>query len=773
LKRNFHLENWFAHSVQSGDGLVADDQSRWELLGVHLRAVANRARSFSEKFGSGEMGYATGLLHDLGKYHPDFQRRLAGEHIRVDHSTAGAAAAITLYGPYLGKLLAYAIAGHHTGLADGVRDGETRRTPLKDRLASKADAAGELALAKQDGLTPPKELSAPALRPSSDYSGFFYTFFGRMMFSALVDADFLETEKFYAEVEGWTPERGDETPIATLKRSLDGWLADKMVDAPDTPVNRLRAEILAHARARAIEKPGVFKLTVPTGGGKTLTSLAFALDHVLAHGLDRVVYVIPYTSIIEQTAEVFRGALGPYADSVLEHHSAFDETEVERREGREKLRLAMENWDARIVVTTAVQFFESLFADRPSRCRKLHNLARSVVVLDEAQTLPLPVLRPCVMALQELVRNYATSVVLCTATQPALERTGDPVRSFEGGFEGARELAPEPGLLFSALKRVRIEHAGTLEDAALAERLGAAEQVLCIVNTRTHARAVFDRIRDLPGTYHLTTLMCAIHRQGVLAQIRADLMSKRPCRVVATSLIEAGVDVDFPVVYRAEAGLDSIAQAAGRCNREGSRDLSASFTYVFEPAADKSKGAADIRQRAEAARTILRLGGDPLAPDAIEGYFREVYWVKGGQALDRGGILKVCERIGRGLDIPFDTIAHAFRMIDDVMVPVIVPLDPERPGHLGGEAANLVARLPFAEGIAGIARKLQRFTVPVPVPARGHLVSEGAAEVVSMLKPQNRLGDQFVVLRNANLYDVRTGLWWEDPAFVRAATLIV
>ena len=265
-----------------------------------------------------------------------------------------------------------------------------------------------------------------------------------MLFSALVDADYLDTEEYFAELQGVPRPRGRHPTLAELRRRLNGHLDRLAAGAEAGPVNDLRQEVLAHMRGKAAEPPGLFTLTVPTGGGKTLTSLAFALEHARRHGLARVIYVIPYMSIIEQTAEVFRKALRgddkEDPDFVIEHHSTFDEDRVSEREAKEKLRLAMENWDAPIIVTTAVQFFESLFGNRPSRCRKLHNVASSVIILDEAQTLPLQYLRPCVAALDELARNWRTSVVLCTATQPALAKSN----GFCGGFENVRELAPDP-----------------------------------------------------------------------------------------------------------------------------------------------------------------------------------------------------------------------------------------------------------------------------------------------------------------------------------------
>jgi len=341
-------------------------------------------------------------------------------------------------------------------------------------------------------------------------------------------------------------------------------------------LNALRSEIRAHAVAKASLSPGPFTLTVPTGGGKTLTSLSFALEHAVRHGLRHVVYVIPYTSIIEQTAAVFRQALNTQ-EGVLEHHASFDWEGAGRSmresasgdEALARLRRAAENWDAPLVVTTAVQFFESLFAARTSRCRKLHNLARSVIVLDEAQSLPLRLLNPCLAALDELGRSYGTSVVLCTATQPAVRRVKD---GFAAGLDlpAERELAPDPPAFYARLRRQRIERApGPIEDEAIAARFAERQQMLCIVNSRRHAWELFRLIGGQEGAVHLSTYMCPRHRSLLLEMIKARLRDGAPVRLVATSLVEAGVDFSFPEVWRAEAGLDSVAQAAGRCNREG------------------------------------------------------------------------------------------------------------------------------------------------------------------------------------------------------------
>jgi CRISPR-associated endonuclease/helicase Cas3 len=405
----------------------------------------------------------------------------------------------------------------------------------------------------------------------------------------------------------------------------------------DTEVNQLRAGILSHVRGQSAHEPGLFSLTVPTGGGKTLASLAFALDHAIAHGLRRVIFVIPFTSIVEQNAQAFRDAFGDLGEAaVLEHHSAYFDDPKSAPESKDKRKLAMENWDAPVVVTTAVQFFESLFADRPARCRKLHNIAGSVVILDEAQTLPLKLLRPCVTLLDELALNYRTSVVLCTATQPALNAE----EGFLDGLKNVRELAPDPPGLYQQLRRVNVRHVGALDDEALTGHMRQREQVLCIVNNRRHARVLFESIADQPGAYHLTTLMCAKHRSAVLAEVRQQLKDGLPCRLVSTSLIEAGVDIDLPTVLRAEAGLDSIAQAAGRCTREGRRGHQDSEVLVFATANPDWAPPTELKQFAQAFRTVEpRYRDDLLAPEAIRAYFHELYWQKGAKELDAHDLL--------------------------------------------------------------------------------------------------------------------------------------
>lgn len=736
---------FFAHSTDSGD------QSDWQRLDSHLHAVGELAANRAEVFGGAELGRAAGLLHDLGKYTEEFQQRLKGKYPRVDHATWGARIACEHYGA-LGKLLAYGIAGHHAGLANG-RDSEKRRC-LTDRMKTELprllpDWQREIELPRVGALGPPERFKPHPNRPQ-----FQLGFLARMIFSCLVDADFIDTEAFYKNVNHERNLRDGQSPsLADLRRKLDQFL--HRFEA-DTPVNKLRAEILQTVRCNATREPGLFSLTVPTGGGKTLTSLAFALDHAIQHGMRRVIYVIPFTSVVEQNAAVFREALGELGDlAVLEHHSAFIDDERNSPEARDKLKLAMENWDASIVVTTAVQFFESLFADRPSRCRKLHSIAGSVVILDEAQVLPIKLLRPCVAAIDELARNYRASIVLCTATQPAL-RAPD----FSSGLENVRELAPKPVHLFRELNRVRIRHVGAKSDEELTEEIASREQVLCIVNNRRHARALYDSIARFPGAFHLTTLMCARHRSLVLAEIRQRLNNNQHCRLVATSLIEAGVDVDFPTVLRAEAGLDSIAQAAGRCNREGKRPVDTSEVSIFNPDTEQWKPPPELSQFAQAAREIWRrFPHEPLSLAAIEEYFGLLYWQKGEQ-LDAHDLLRRFEE--GGLDgMPFETVSGRFRMIDSMQFPVIIQSgahDPE------GEAARILGELKFVERAGGTARRLQPYIVQVPKYGYDALHNAGAIQPVMIEK----FGEQFMTLVNESLYDNAVGLSWENPLFIDA-----
>ncbi len=750
---------WFAHS------LPGRPEEKWETQREHSEAVWKIAFHCAEKFGFGDVAAVAGILHDLGKYNPQFQDYIRQKATSPDHSSAGAAYARQAFDPILGALLAHCIAGHHTGLQD------KRLTP-GERLAGYAPKLPPIvAAAKADGFKfPAKPAGGDMVVIEEDY-GFQFAFLTRMLFSCLVYADHLATEAFYSRAEGTEVERAFTAKPADLALELASFMAAEAArreaeGEASSDINLLRARVLDHVAAQAKRPRGVFTLTVPTGGGKTLTSIRFALDHAREHKLDRVIVVIPFTSVIEQTAGVYRRALARYEDQILEHHSAFEDEGEKKRQGRSKLELATETWDAPLVVTTAVQFFESLFASKASRCRKLHNLARSVVVLDEAQTMPLHLLRPCVAALKELSRNYGSSIVLCTATQPALEenpedrrRRPQDRRSLIGGFIKPHELAPDPPALFRALDRVRISNIGTQDDTALAAHMTEAHQALCIVNSRAHARELYDLLakQKVVGLRHLSTLMLPGHRRQALDEIKADLKAGRPCRVVSTSLVEAGVDFSFALVLRAEAGLEQIVQAAGRCNRNGKLG-EGRYGEVLVFVAEGRKPLAALVANVEVGREIMRHHENPQLPDAIQAYYGMLYHRRTPADLDRHGILEICAGKADSLDFPFETIAKAMRLIDDVMEPVIVPLD--------DEARKAVAALRHVDKPGALARVLQRHTIGVPPSARKVLTKEPerAAEFIR----RDVFGDQFVVLANLDLYRTDVGLTWNDPTFIEA-----
>lgn len=740
---------FYAHSVEG------QPKTSWQALQEHLISVGDIAANFASAFNAQEHARTAGLLHDLGKYTQEFQGRLEGG-VRVDHSTWGAKKAIEIY-PQMGQLLAYTIAGHHAGLANGKYSGKQKKSSLDVRLTNELPV---LCDAWQEEISLVSQLGLPSgFTPKNKRGCFQLSLLTRMIFSCLVDADFIDTDNFYRKIEN-RPLRDAYTypSLVELNTKLDVLLNSFK---PDTQVKQLRSEILQHVQKQAEQPSGLFSLTVPTGGGKSLTSLSFALRHAIKHGMQRIIYVIPFTSIVEQNAAVFRGAFGELGENaVLEHHSAFEDDGSKALESKEKRRLAMENWDAPIIVTTSVQFFESLFANRPSRCRKLHNIANSVVILDEVQTLPLKLLRPCVTLLDELALNYKTSLVLCTATQPALNKE----QGFSHGFENVKELAPNPIELYEKLRRVSVRHVGALSDEELVKEFEENEQLLCIVNNRRHARALYQAIKHLPGIYHLTTLMYAKHRSEVLAEIRQRLKAGKSCRVVSTSLIEAGVDVDFPFVLRAEAGLDSIAQAAGRCNREGLRGINQSETRIFATLNEDWTAPPELEQFAQVFRSVARKHGeDLLSLEAVEDYFRQLYWQRGDQELDAKNLLGVLAS-SCPASLPFETLAQEFHFIESKMMPVIVPFVPGT-NQIRSEVEVALKDLEFAPSAA---KKLQAYLVQIPERAFKELKKSGALYAVG----EERFGEQFMRLENPGLYSADYGLHWENPEFIHAQSLV-
>lgn len=732
------MSEYYAHTL---DG---KEQEHWQLLEDHLRAVAEKAGGFAAGFGAEEWAHAAGMLHDAGKATEKFQEYLArshrGEPVKrgsIDHSSFGAQWAAGK-NPMVGKLLAYALAGHHGGLPDGI---SSQGSSLKDRLEKKVGLPEDVLSSK---VTLPENLPFSL---STEHPGFSLAFFTRMLFSCLVDADYLDTERFM------DPDRAsfrDGYPnVKELRAKLQRRIKAFAEREHESPINTLRMGVLKDCLAKAAHSPGLFSLTVPTGGGKTVSSLAFALEHAVTHSLERVIYVIPYTSIIEQNAKVFRDILGE--EAVLEHHSNYEpnkknEDDLEQSDDPavRRAKLATENWDMPVVVTTNVQFFESLFAAKPSRCRKLHNIARSVVILDEAQMLPPNLLLPCLAALRELTEHYSTSVVLCTATQPALNKRD----GFPQGLPEAEEVVGDRGALYAGLRRTEVSNLGTLSDEDLAERLKGHEQVLCIVNTRSHARGLYEMLQGEEGVFHLSANMYPVHRSRKLEEIKERLGEGLPCRVVSTQLIEAGVDIDLPVVYRAAAGVDSIAQAAGRCNREG-KLVGLGQVYVFMPERGLPKKGL-FTTTAARGEEVMRNHDDIFSPEAVHHYFRLLFWQLGA-GLDEKQILAKLEEGAAEGNFPFREAASLFKLIENEQVPILIPIE--------DEAKELAEQLSTSETPAKLLRQAGRYCVSVYRPEFAKLMAAGVIEVAGDVQP---------VLLNTDVYDEERGLMTEEPTFMQS-----
>lgn len=688
-------------------------------LAEHLHNVSDMAGGFACSFGGDSHARRAGILHDAGKYSRAGQRRMADpEHTaKVDHSTAGAKIAVE---KCRDGLAALAVAGHHGGMPDfgGKLSAEGDGT-LRGRC--RKDLSGDMdysAFWDENGIDDGALAPAWANPKAAPFSVQFYA---RMLFSCLVDADYLDTERFMRGEAPRGAHVGMRALLARLRDYIQPWLSD-----PVTELNRRRCAILRDCLAVGAGERGLYTLTVPTGGGKTVSSLAFALTHAVRHGLDRVIYVIPYTSIIEQNAAVFKDILG--ADNVVEHHSGveFDVDDDAENPAVMRRMLATENWDAPVIVTTAVQFFESLFSNRPSKCRKLHNIANSVVIFDEAQMMPLPYLRPCVAAIADLVQHYCATAVLCTATQPSLNRFFNECAN---GLS-PQEICGNVADLQAFFRRVRFERRQGMDTETLAQSLAERVRVLCIVNTRDAAQEVFARLPK-PGSYHLSTRMTPYHRSRVLDEIRTRLLDGEPCRVVSTSLIEAGVDVDFPEVWRETAGLDSILQAAGRCNREGRRAAEESRVIVFALDRGVPKG-----MQPNAAAAEVAMEGAAYIDDCatVRRYFDQLYWQRGDESLDAKGILQKCRRLEMA------SIAKDFHMIDSDTRTIYIPTD----GNAEDLASLRAGRLSRA-----LMRRLGRSAVGV-YPWDWEKLEQAGAIV--------EVANNTAILADASLYDAECGL---------------
>ena len=675
----------------------------WQSLRQHLENVAARAAEFAAPFHSAEWARIAGLLHDLGKASSAFQNYLrksngldASDYDASGqpstHSGAGAALALDKYGP-VGRLLAYLIVGHHAGLPDWI-GGVQPNGSLTQRMES---ARVELDATRHwlTQMSPPAQLPAPPRKMTHAEMHLWI----RMLYSCLVDADFLDTEQFMS------PEvfaaRSDFKPLAALEPHFFELLDQKQTEAERTEVNAIRAEIRRYCEDVAKQSPGIFSLTVPTGGGKTLSGTAFALRHALLHGKRRIIYVIPYMSIIEQTADTLRKHFGEL--NVVEHHSNLDPDAQTKA-----ARLASENWDAPVIVTTSVQFFESLLAARSSRCRKLHNIVDSVVILDEVQLLPPELLAPCTDMMRQLVAHYGVTMVLSTATQPVLPNLGT-----------IAEIIPPSAGLSRRLRRVRYTLPDVRENKPhswdeIAVELAQHRQILCVVNTRRDCLELFGKMP--PETIHLSASMCGAHRSKIIEEIRRKLQAHEPIRVISTQLVEAGVDIDFPVVYRALAGLDSIAQSAGRCNREGNNPNGGKVVVFIPP---KPAPMGQLRKAEDSARILLHETLDMENVEVFPRFFSEFYSRVEGRFPYEELLVRDASRI----QIQFRDAAARFHMIDETQQSMFV-----RYGASEGLIGALQKQIRIDAPYGHLLRKLQRYTVSVAKSQFLKLKSNGLIE---------------------------------------------
>lgn len=653
-----------------------NDHGDWHDLDKHLLDVARLAEESASRFGVGELGCWAGLLHDIGKCNPEFQAYLQAEYEgrpsrRVPHAMWGSALVYELFSgrdrhSEVWKELALPIYGHHAGMPDIGK----LATAIHEFRAKSREAIPrfiEYLRALRFSLPTVRQKTCPPTCRE---------LFIRMIFSALVDADYLDTEAHFdpekAKLRGRWPSLEELGRRFEAGREAFLQKRKNRQQQTDLVVLRIRDEVYRACTGAATNPPGIFRLTVPTGGGKTLSGLAFALKHARRHGLRRVIVALPYTSIIDQTAKVYREVLGE--DAVLEHHSAFEfpEDRAERQDSETvRLRLASENWEAPIIVTTTVQLFESLFSNRPSKCRKLHNIAGSVLILDEAQALPPHILEPTLDVLRALVEEYGVTVVLSTATQPAFED-----ERFQRVFHTPKlrgEIVPNYPEHFRLLQRVTYEYRREpLRWVELAEEIRELPQVMVVLNTRRDALALVDELGEDESVFHLSTLLCGAHRREILKEIHQRLDDGKPVRLISTQVVEAGVDLDFPVVYRAIGPLERIVQVAGRCNREGALGPKGGRVVLFEPAEGGVPRGPYLVGLEKAKFLLHEHSAEKLNdPELHREYFRRLY---AEVALDKRNVQEF------RAELNYPEVATRYRLIEEATVSVVVPYQdaPER-----------------------------------------------------------------------------------------------
>lgn len=718
---------------ESGEWIIQSNEE-------HSKGVADLASDFAGKFGLPSWGYALGILHDKGKERNSFQqyiRQSSGFSSEVKtihehtHAFAGGLLAKEIMGKGTANLLINQIVSHHSGLHD--------YTDLEKLLEDK-ELPDEID--KEDIKINPsallKELQQSVFfGKDSVMKNEYFHHLSRMLFSCLVDADRLDTERFM-NYESWKIRNSSSTLVDLLPK-LEAFLKKLQSNSSETEVNRIRKKVQEQCALFADKEKGFYSLTVPTGGGKTLSSLLWAMKHAVFNKMDRIIIAIPYTSIIVQTASQLKEIFGE--ENVLEHHSSFNPEEIRDAEVREKIKLVTENWNSPIIVTTNVQLFESMFSNRPSNCRKLHNIANSVILLDEAQTLPTDFLMPIVDAMKAYQKMFGISMLFTTASQPVLSGVIENPNSnnkFEG-IEKITEIIPKEFALHDKLRRVNLhidKEGSTYDD--IAARIAKHDRVLCIVNTRQDAKEIYDRLPDNGIKIHLSRMMCPDHIGETIRKIKLKLKDSScpTIRVIATQLVEAGVDIDFPVVFRQEAGLDSVLQAAGRCNREGKSNIGQ--TFVFSLSAENRLPYGDIAD-ANNARKNLPADSDWFSPSTMEQYFHQLYSRK--KTFDINDIKHYLYKIN---ELCFEKASEKFQLIEDDCINVIVNWK---------DGMELVEKLK-EEGCSYLLMKqLSKYTVGVRRSDFKVLVQSGLIEEII---------EGIYILPDRAQYDANTGLSLEN-----------
>ena len=716
------------------------DDSREQLLLDHLLGTAKLSSKFASGFGLENLGYYIGLYHDIGKYSSGFQNRILNDGAKVDHSTAGAKELLNKL-----PLGSFCIAGHHGGLMNKGSRLSLENGTLFSRLGKELTGKLDYSVFQKE---PELVINGSDMREQAQRfcgnDAFSTMFLTRMLFSCLVDADFLDTEKFMSNE---SVSRGAFDSLDVLYQRYLDYVSE--FKPPKNELNTKRCEILDECLEAADGREGLYTLTVPTGGGKTIASLGFALKHAVVHKKARLIYVIPYTSIIEQTADVFKSIVG--TENVLEHHMNvdYDKNEELTEPQIERYKLATENWEAPIIVTTNVQFFESLFTNKVSRSRKLHNIVNSVLILDEVQTLPMGFLQPIVDTLDTLKRVFNVSILFTTASQPVLSgriEGTNPLVSFDA-LPQINEIIPKVANLHDRLRRVKLEIDDTPQSYDdIAEKIAQHSRVLCIVNTRKDAKEIYSRLPKEGMCFHLSRMMCPAHVRETIEMIKEALRSdsNKAIRVVATQLIEAGVDIDFPVVYRQEAGLDSILQAAGRCNREGRLELCT--THVFTLQNGLPRGF--IMQTNNARKNMVG-DYDWFSSKAMTEYFRQLHARIG--SFDKAQIRSLLYT----QELQFEEAANNFQLIDDSTTSIVVNWERKN-------VHSLIEHLQ-SEGFSyTLMKEMAQYSVNVRNNDLKILLEAGVIEEIK---------EGVLFIRDTDFYDEKIGLitenhWLEESLIV-------